>query len=235
MLNKLILRSYARFSAVTHDILHFPASSISEYIADCMNCLIEICQHTDVPGSNWEIFLGYVSLSVWVLYISAALWFLLDLDWHSALYNLGLYLNVGLGKLLKVLIAVPRPGPCPAPGYAFPSLHVMSVAFVAAYLFTTAILLSTQSPTQPKGTAWVFAWPHFRRRSVTLSRVRFWFYTLLALTLTVFVMISRVQLNYHTTGQAFAGLGLGLAAGAGWCFAALALYNRQQKSKGSKL
>jgi len=189
-------------------------------------CLVEICQHPTEPDSAWQLFLGYVSLSVWILYIAAALWLLFALDWHSFLVNVGLYLNFGFGQLVKEATAVPRPGPCPVGGYAFPSLHVMSVGFMTGYLLTTAALLVTQSSTRAQRVPWVFAWPHFRRRSPTLSRLLYWLYAGLFLALTIFVMISRVQLTYHTTTQAMAGLLMGLINGALWCCAALWIYPR---------
>lgn len=190
-----------------------------------MDCLIEICQHPSQPGSSWQQFLGYVSLTPWVVYISALFWLLFALDRHSLLFNIGLYVNLGIGEVLKHATRVPRPLPllCPAADFAFPSMHVMSVSFVVGYLLLTALLLSTQHPKDPRPTPpWIFAWPYFRQRSTTLRRVQFWLLTLLFGILTAFVAVSREQLGYHTTNQVLAGLFLGAGFGALWNAMALA-------------
>lgn len=189
-----------------------------------MECILEVCARPVNPGGAWAHFLGYVTLVPPALYILGGVWFVIGLDWPSVLYNLGLYWNLGISMIIKVIVRAPRPNPaCMSDSpYGFPSTHSQTIAHTTGTfaIITFFLLVHQKHKKHPIYESFVF-----RKRPRLFLQLQFGFLTLVLLTATVFEGIARVQLQYHTVGQVLGGSAIGFVTGLIWVYFSLWFHN----------
>lgn len=187
-------------------------------------CLFEVCAHPTDPGSTWALFLGYVTLIPSFVYIVGGIWLFIGLDWPALFFNAGLYVNLGISVLLKVIVRAPRPDPACGTGFGFPSTHTQTTAHVAAAFLTIFALLFIHDRNHSKLHP-IYEFFIFRVKPMVQLRVQFFLWSTLWAVIVIFEAVSRVQLQYHTVGQVLGGAFIGTGLGVTWVLVSLWFYD----------
>jgi membrane-associated phospholipid phosphatase len=99
---------------------------------EVLNCLVAACSPQDMPANAFLVW-AYISLSVRMLLIAAALYAALWQDLPTAIALGGSLLVAGFGYSLKALIGHERQFPDCGYGHAMPSMHALVAVYFATY------------------------------------------------------------------------------------------------------